>query len=412
MKEIKKYFHLFMMGSEFILAAIAFTLFIYGIKLINNKYEIIWTLSKIATIKQLIIDNRENIFPLNTLDVFEDNITANYSSYNYEYLLNLSTSGNCETNFKKCGTLDNLNKSLCIPEDGICPINKIIIDFTNKSEEYIKNGYYNSSRTIVGNKSLYYKNNENENQIIVKVYMSYVGTQFINENNFILTNDTHVDEKFEEYKNNRFTEDDNKDEYYKEIINTTNLKIYAKNFIGFDSVEDMENIINNSDELSNLYKIEFPNLAYTILGFIFFLVLIIMFFFSLIKFFSDENIQEKYKKNYELLTRLVIGGIYLIIFILFFIYLILACIKLFSSNVCSKLKKVNADDNIKNYIKDVCKSIKKKRNLNISSIVFFVVSLICFIIGWSLESLYILHLRLKGKTLELQWIKLKKKFHF
>lgn len=415
MKEIKKYFYLFMMGSEFILAAITLTIFIFGIKLINNKYEIIWTRSKIATIKQLIIDNKDQIFPINlyAFDVSEDNIITNNSSYSYEYLLNHSTTDNCETNFKKCGKLDNLNKSLCIPEDGICPVNEIIIDFTNKSDEYIKNGYNISSNTLLENNSLYYKNNENGNQAIVKLYMGEVGKQFINKYNFIPDyNDTDVGNDFEEYKNKKFAEDENKDEYFKEINSSTSLKIYAKNFIGFDSLEDMETVISNSKELSNLYNVKFPNLAFTILGFIFFFILIVMFFFSLIKFFSDENIQEKYKKNYEILTRLVIGGIYLIIFILFLVYLILACIQLYSNNVCSKLKKVKADNNIKNYIKHVCKSIKKKRDLNISSIVFFVVSLICFIIGWSLESLYILHLRFKGKTLELQWINLKKKFHF
>ena len=44
----EKYFHLFLMISEFILAVMLLTLFIFGIKIIINKdkYEILWIGSK------------------------------------------------------------------------------------------------------------------------------------------------------------------------------------------------------------------------------------------------------------------------------------------------------------------------------------------------------------------------------
>lgn len=77
----------------------------------------------------------------------------------------------------------------------------------------------------------------------------------------------------------------------------------------------------------------------------------------------------------------------------------------------SDLKKIESDDNIKDYIKDICKIIDQKLFLIISGFFLFFVSLILFIIAWFFEKLYESYLRIKGRKLDLQWRYMERKYN-
>ena len=118
-----------------------------------------------------------------------------------------------------------------------------------------------------------------------------------------------------------------------------------------------------------------------------------------------------YIKNKDLLPKLIIFGFYIIVFIGNLIYLIYICIKININNNCTDLKKIESDDNIKDYIKDICKIIDQKLFLIISGFFLFLVSLILFIIAWFFEKLYEPYLRIKGRKLDLQWRYMERKYN-
>ena len=118
-----------------------------------------------------------------------------------------------------------------------------------------------------------------------------------------------------------------------------------------------------------------------------------------------------YIKNKDLLPKLIIFGFYIIVFIGNLIYLIYICVKININNNCTDLKKIESDDNIKDYIKDICKIIDQKLFLIISGFFLFFVSLILFIIAWFFEKLYESYLRIKGRKLDLQWRYMERKYN-
>ena len=85
----------------------------------------IWIGSKILTMKNIMKDNNNNLYPLLSYDT-----NANYK-YSYSYLLQHSGKY-CKVNYKKCGILDTLGNIMCIPESDECPINEVIVDLNSK----------------------------------------------------------------------------------------------------------------------------------------------------------------------------------------------------------------------------------------------------------------------------------------
>ena len=112
----------------------------------------------------------------------------------YLYFLNNSVlkDEDCQTGYKKCGKLDEMNNYLCIPNDEDCPINDITIS-NEINEELLQQNY--SYINISNNKLFYYTNSSNK-PVIAKLKVaegklcmdrSYFYTdypQYILDNNF------------------------------------------------------------------------------------------------------------------------------------------------------------------------------------------------------------------------------------
>ena len=84
----------------------------------------------------------------------------------YFHFLNNSVSKdeNCQTGYKKCGKLDEMDNYLCIPNDEDCPINDIIItNEINQELEEENYSYINISRS--SKKYFYYTKNSNKSVI-------------------------------------------------------------------------------------------------------------------------------------------------------------------------------------------------------------------------------------------------------
>lgn len=227
-------------------------------------------------------------------------------------------------------------------------------------------------------------------------------------NDFFDSSDDDLKE-IDDYINSKISDEDNIDKSDSTFYNGDTC---TKTFIIFKTSDDKEKFISNIDNFKNMYKFIFPNIASTIIAIISSLSLFVLFFISLINFFSGEkDYSDKYKKNPELKYKLIISGIYLPIFIGYFIYIIYALVKINKINYSSLLQNISADKNILKCLKAINDNYIKKRNVIIGSLVYLSVSIIIFIIGWSLNQLYFLFLRLKGQKMKLQWINLKKKFN-
>ena len=178
---IRKFVHLFFIISETIIGLFLFTTFIIYVTL--NKYELIWIASKFKTVVTIIENNMKNICPL--LNINKNFINSIYYK-NYSFFFNHSTRDNCEQNYKKCGILDTYGNIMCIPIKDTCPINEIIIDLKEKSNEYIEKGYYSISTSKLPEKyNLYYTNKSIDKKIVVHLIISDDKPRYINYNNFI-----------------------------------------------------------------------------------------------------------------------------------------------------------------------------------------------------------------------------------
>ena len=87
--------------------------------------EKVWICSKILTIKEIIKNNANNIFPLLSIISEKKNDTLKIS---YSDLLQISSKNNCANGYKLCGILDSVKNILCIEESLPCPINDIYYD--------------------------------------------------------------------------------------------------------------------------------------------------------------------------------------------------------------------------------------------------------------------------------------------
>ena len=119
----RKYVH-FLLIISFLLIMTADIIMLAKRKKVEWNKQI-WIGAKILTLKNLIAQNNNNIFPI--LSISNDGKTNAIYNKTYEYLLKHSGE-KCEENFKKCGILDTLGNIICIPKEDECPINDLIID--------------------------------------------------------------------------------------------------------------------------------------------------------------------------------------------------------------------------------------------------------------------------------------------
>ena len=105
----------------------------------KDKFELIYYMSKILTIKNIIINNHYS----ELLDNFEfsgEPITSPNTYRNYLKLV--KNKNNCIENYRPCGLLDTYGNVLCIEEYIPCPVNKMRVAHKNAAGDYLSKNYY------------------------------------------------------------------------------------------------------------------------------------------------------------------------------------------------------------------------------------------------------------------------------
>ena len=349
-------------GPLFIIASyfLSFAIFARIIDKRRSKKEIVYYLSRIATIKNIVKMNHQS-------QIFNDfNEEGNLEgiNINYQRLQQLITEGGCKKGYKKCGILDTIGNILCIEEVFPCPINHLNIDLKSERKKYLDKGFkeiYNEN--LIYNYQFYYSNQSLNNNITVSVLFSQNKPNYITMSNFVIDTEAYEDligelpaineentqsnnldnaiqdvlvaiisdtepivgsivkvgfsllsfvsdkykpnekmEKFKKYVEEKIKSEENKpDEYFINIGENA----YIKNYIGFRSMEDMETFMNFDYKI---YKKIFPSnnvkkasIAFLILDFFLGLIecsLILSSFMELEKDINDEaKIKDKNISN-------------------------------------------------------------------------------------------------------------------
>ena len=382
-----------------------------------SDYEYIWFCSKILTVKNLIEKNN------NQYQVFygynNENkklIITNPKTY-LNYLELLEDNG-CKKNYKICGILDTYGNKFCFHQDVDCPINDTIIDSPTEASKY--NGYDSYNYESTGDK-LYYKiGNVNSNIIVYwKTNLNYF-PKFIDGTNFILDEDAFYEifgkneDDDDDNNNNNKDDDDDKDEMaealtnlvqssinsqkYQQLINYINKKIkeeknidtyfkkiyyneYIKSYIGFRSIDDIEKF--NTIDFS-LYKNIFPNKSAITFSFICGIIFLISIFIFIGKIKNEIKGNSDCFEKCDCLFSYSSIIIYALTFLGFFIYFIYIYTKVFNNESFKIAKSIKADKFIENFLKEFYESFEKN-SLIICSIIFFILSVILYILAWIIK---------------------------
>ena len=385
----------------------------------KDRYEKIWFASKILTLKQIIIDNMYNTYPLKDIS---ENSTEYYNNSNYNYYLLHSTKTECEGNYKKCGILDTMNNIMCIPTSEICPLNEIKTSL-NENSNTVKYFYYN----------LYFTNQNINNSIITNITISYEQPKYITDINFIFDEETYEDEtthyyggsggygghdhdyggggdgggggggggggigdggggwrnldyKYVHYGDSdvtdyileKFEETINIDLNYKKIYNN----LYYRNYIGFENYKQMEEFINT--DFRYYYKLKFPETFLIVFGFISTLPLFILIGFAICRLnYKDMPFSPPPDKFDVIFSKCCVIFWYMVFFLLFYIFCIINYCDLHKGKInCNSLKKIKSEIIIEDFINTFCSDYNFKNKFVITEIILLSISFFIFVIGW------------------------------
>ena len=94
--------------------------------------------------------------------------------YDYKDKYSVDSGNNCPSKYKKCGTLDSIQRILCLPEDEKCPLNGLGISKSYPDSKY-QNYEYKKVYDSIDNSEyyIYYTNNNIEGNIITELKLSH-----------------------------------------------------------------------------------------------------------------------------------------------------------------------------------------------------------------------------------------------
>ena len=230
---------------------------------------------------------------------------------------------------KTQNTIDYIDKSIKIVQ--------ILVEDNIDSDLYIKGG-----------------------QILIHFFTNYYNKQ-------LEKFQKHVQKKIEEKYNEKDI-----DKYFVHIGNN----FYVKNYIGFQSVEDINKFLNF--DYPYLYKKRFPNYASIVFAIISLILLFLAFIFDLFILFQiDFNHRFFIVSKTIFFTPITIG---------FLTYSIFTYFKVNKSKNLEELKSIKSDEFINNFINEYIDKIQKKDLILCSiyiissSIFIYIVSLILYYI--------------------------------
>ena len=427
--------------SHIILIGICITIYISKSSTEKQKFQYIYYLSKILTIKNIILNNHYS----EILNGFTNSGAQMTVPNTYRNLLKLVENKNeCKTGYKPCGILDTYGNVLCIEEFFECPVNKAKADRISKESIYSSQNYKSVSLNEMSNGyKFFYSNQFNEGNVISIIIKTKDEPKYITNSNFILdseafkevfgdkdlldqiadafglkgdnkekNDDDAVDkvikifqvteeivdeyslvlkgakllytvlnyeynknvEKFNEYVKEQIDilDEDNIDIFYEDIGDN----MYAKNYIGFRSVEDIKKFLKFDYDI---YKKKFPSfkgaLAALIIGIIMILISLVMIIFLCV--------EEKDEK--DIIVLVIIESIIHYGFALgYFIYALCIYFMVNKNKTLDELKAIKSDQFINGMIDDFVSECQKSTLVIISmsllglSIIINLVSMIFF----------------------------------
>lgn len=219
-----------------ILQAISYILLVIMLGVIFNEryyekdqFQYIYYMSKIATIKSVILDNHYT----EILDSFTYSGQPTTLSTSYRSLLKLVKNKNgCISNYKPCGILDTYGNVLCIDEFLDCPINRLKVDHINKASFYSSQNYKSVSLSNLGdNNRLFYSNNFDGGNVATVIIKTKDEPKYMTSNNFIL--DTGA---------------------YKEIFGDQDFLNQIADVFGLRDDEDEKDAIDKADDIITIFK--------------------------------------------------------------------------------------------------------------------------------------------------------------
>ena len=265
----------------------------------NKNKPIVYFMSKVLTIKNIVKNNHQS----QLLYKYDTSGKIELLSADYQSLLKVITKDGCAEGYRQCGILDTIGNILCIDENYDCPINKIKIDLVSKKNDYLNKGFgIGFYPNLIYNYQLYYSNNYPNSNIIISLIRQSNTPKFCTLDNFILDENSYRDEygnlgnigvnlkeqlsnktktyngqemqqnllslileedkieklpqtvislltyisnkyfeKFTQYVEERLEKEENNiDKYYENVGES----VYAKNYIGFKSIEDIDTFMN------------------------------------------------------------------------------------------------------------------------------------------------------------------------
>lgn len=406
------------------------------------KFECIYYMSKMLTIKAIIVNNHRS----ELLDSFYNSDETTTLPMTYRNLLRLVKDKNeCVTNYRPCGILDTYGNVLCVEEFVPCPINKLKITHVNAAEEYLSRNYKTTPlNNISTNYQFFYSNEFNKGNGVVMIIKTKDDPKFINVNNFVLDSNTYIEfyeddaeilkgisnffggkifgnevielfinifqvvkdfedqisiidlalkgaklyadviisianlaekkdiKEFEKFvkKKIEILDEKNNDIYFEHIGDN----YYAKNYIGFKSVENIEKFLRFD---FGIYKKIFPSFIVSEIAFYFFLILVFFFGFFLGLFLCKPKFT---KFNWSI--AIIASIINIVPSLGFFIYGLVNYVNVNKSETLDDLKSIESDEFIKGIIKDFIEEFKNVKLLIVTlciipvSWIFYVCSMI------------------------------------
>ena len=385
----------------------------------KHKFEFIYYMSKILTLKSIIVNNHYS----ELLEYFSTSGEPYTLSSTYRNLLKLNKNKDeCIENYRPCGILDTYGNVLCIEEYIPCPVNKMRIVHINAAEDYLN--YETAPLSNVSkNYQFFYSNEFYDGNAVAVIIKTKDEPKFVSLNNFILDSETYEeifgDEDFlkdiadflgieEEDKNTKdendvvddvikiFQEvselvDDSEaglglkgakllvkilltnynknvekfEKFVKEKIEILDEKnndnffqhlgdnFYAKNYIGFRSVKDIDKFMRFD---FNIYKKIFPSFNGSICAIvslvIIAIILVSMFIYFLV-LIKDNNY------DFTPLLIILMSVVYYIPALGFFIYSLCTYFKVNRSKTLDDLKSIKSDEYINNFINDFINDCQK-----------------------------------------------------
>ena len=138
----------------------------------NDKFNYVYYMSKIITIKKIILENHNS----EILDDFSPTYEPLTLSIGYKNLLKLVRNKNgCISGYRPCGILDTYGNVLCIDEFVDCPVNRIKADHINKENQYLSKNYKSITwGKMSHNYKIFYSNDNTEGNVVVLIYKQKV----------------------------------------------------------------------------------------------------------------------------------------------------------------------------------------------------------------------------------------------